>query len=209
MGKNSKGKKIYKDSELETLRNDEVLRLDGMINKIGKVMADNPTCLDSFKDSRLAICTDTSARIGRYDAMLLYNSSLTDDEIKDLKEPAYKKIYDFQSKLNEGHIRELLLVMNDLVFVETQTVASVRQWLACEHKEPVRVRKNYLLAFLMDSLAEKGFICRNWQKVAEEMKVFTNKKILTQKNLSKCLHNAVTKYGTNNIIYNTVKGLKR
>ena len=187
MAKNNKGKKIYKDSELETLRNDELLRFKRICNKIANSLADNPTCFDSFKDSRLAICADTSARIGRYDPMLLYKSTLTDDEIKELKEPDYIKTYDFQSKLNEGHIRELLPVMNNLIFVESQTVASVRQWLACEHKEPVKVKKNYLLSYFMYLLADKGLICGNWQKVAEEMRVFKNKEILTQKNLSKCL----------------------
>ena len=211
MAKNSKGKKIYNDNELETLRNDEFLRIKESCNKLDGVFDGNLSCLDRFINSRLAICVNASAKIGRYSPTVLYKSSLSDDEIKNLKEPDYIKLYDFNSKLNDGLIEELLPVMNKLVFVESQTVTSVCEWLACEHKEPVKVKKNYLLSYLMFLLADKGLICSNWQKVAEEMEVFVNKEILTQKNLSKCLSEARKKRGKiiNNEIFEAVEGLKR
>lgn len=211
MAKNSKGKKIYSDNELEHLRNDEFLRFKENCNKLAELDTRNLSCLDRFNNSRLAICVDAAAKIGRYSHTVLYESSLTDEEIRYLKEPDHIKIYDFKSKLNDGHIKELLPVMNKLIFVESQTVESVCEWLACEHKEPVRVKKNYLLSYLMYLLAERGLICGNWQKVAEEMRVFANNELLTKTNLSKCLSEARKRRGSiiNKEIFNAVEGLKR
>lgn len=101
------------------------------------------------------------------------------------QEPKPKK--DFQSTMTDYEIRQLLPLINKYVFVESQTTESVKEWLCCRNKEPLRVKKNGMIAYLLSILQQKGFICWNPQKVAADNKTFMsiNGKILNQKDLSK------------------------
>lgn len=159
---------------------------------------------------RLKRIADTSACSG-YSISALMRSNLTDDELETICAPEKVITYTFMSKLETQHIKALLPVVNDLVFAEPQTLESMAEWLECKHHKRVRVKKNYLLAYLMSLLANDGWICHNWQKVAEEMNVFESKKgtELKHSDLSKCLSKANQKYKTiNSDIYDVVKGLK-
>jgi hypothetical protein len=133
------------------------------------------------------------------------------------KEP--KPLQDFQSKLTDGQIRELLPLINKYVFVEKQTTNSVNEWLRCKNKEPLQVKSNGLLAFLLNVLQAYDFICRNCQKVAADNKTFVSMrgKVLNQKDLSKAQSKLAQKvgykkeerdiYAINSHIYNKVREL--
>lgn len=124
---------------------------------------------------------------------------------------------DFESKLTREQILQLLPVMNNYIFVEKQSVESVNMWLRCENEEPVKVKDNGLLAYLLHLLQKGNYICFDCQGIAEEGKVFVGLrgKILTKSNLSKSMTYLVHKMGypikgdnvLNEDVYNAVMGL--
>ena len=192
MGKYSKGTRYYDEelekkiaaAEEELLKNFEKLK-EEYLSAIERLESS-----EGFK--RMQLIANVSAATG-YDQRAL--ECLTNEELRRLLTPQEKVKYSFQSKLKKRQIEILLPVANEVVFSEQQTAESMLEWLACEHKEPIRVKKNYLAAYMMYLLAKDGWVCTNWQKVAEEMKVFGNKTTLTQKNISKCLTQATRRYG--------------
>jgi hypothetical protein len=127
---------------------------------------------------------------------------------------------DFQSTLTDGQITSLLPVMNEFVFVEAQSLESVKQWLRCEMGEPVPVTNNRYLALMLSVMSENGMICSNWAQVAGNRNVFcskatTNKtsKTLTASNLTTSLgrlrttdNERIIKRKT--IIENMIRGVK-
>lgn len=124
---------------------------------------------------------------------------------------------DFESILTREQIEELLPVMNNYIFVEKQSVESVNRWLKCENEEPVKVKNNGLLAYLLHLLQKENYICFDCQGVAEEGKVFIGLRggLLTKSNLSKSMTHLVHKLGypikgdnvLNKDIYDAIKGL--
>lgn len=104
---------------------------------------------------------------------------------------------DFKSSLTDDEIRALLPLVNKYIFVEKQSLASVKDWLCCRNKEPLQVKSNGMIAYLLNVLQHFDFICRNCQKVATENHTFqsTNGKILNQKDLSKALSVLAKKNG--------------
>lgn len=214
MGKYSKGTRYY-DEELEkkiAAAEEELLKDFEKLKEEYLSAIERLKCSGVF--NRMKLIADVSAGTG-YNQRAL--ECLTNDELRRLLTPQEKVKYSFRSKLGKREIEILLPVANEIVFSEQQTAESMLEWLACEHKEPIRVKKNYFVAYMMYLLAKDGWICTNWQKVAEEMKVFGNKTTLTQKNISKCLTEATRRYGghfvgdtiLNQGIYDAVKRLKR
>lgn len=124
---------------------------------------------------------------------------------------------DFGSSLNREQVATLMPVLNNKVFAEPLSVDDMLSLLECRHTHPVKIKNNGLLSYFFKLLWKEGWICQNWQMVAETKKVFIGSRgaILTQKSLG----NAPTKYcqargiETNSIldeaIYSAVKGLKR
>lgn len=104
---------------------------------------------------------------------------------------------DFKSSLTDDEIRALLPLVNKYVFDEKQTLESVKEWLRCRNKEPLRVQSNGMIAYLLNVLQHFDYISRNCQKVAAENHSFqsTNGKILNQKDLSKALSVLAKKNG--------------
>ena len=214
MGNYSKGTRYY-DEDLEkkiAAAEEELLKDIEKMNEECLSALEGWECSEEFK--RMQLISDVAAATGNNPWAL---ECLTNDELRRLMTPQEKVKYSFRSKLGKREIEILLPVANEVVFSEQQTAESMLEWLACEHKEPIRVKKNYLAAYMMYLLAKDGWICANWQKVAEEMKVFGNKTTLTQKNISKCLTEATRRYGghfvgdviLNEKIYDSVKRLKR
>ena len=121
--------------------------------------------------------------------------------------------YDFESKLIDAQIIELLPVANNKIFVEEQTVESIKLFLACKHNQPLMVKKNWAIAYFLHLLSYHGFICQNYQKVASEMKVFKSikGKTLVRQDFSKALatkrKNASAILDTD--IFNIITDLKR
>ena len=183
--------------------------------------------LDSTIRKRMRDISDIAAATGvSVDSVAQLVQYKTDDEL-DAAARESRTLYqdrvesmDFRSVLTDEQIKSLLPVMNDYVFVEAQTLDSVRLWLRCEVTEPVKVKNNGLLAFLMYLLSHDNYICSNWQKVAQERKVFVGSQggLLTQKGLSKAMSLMAKRknypmsynggYLLNNEIYNAVEGLK-
>ncbi len=136
----------------------------------------------------------------------------SDDELKNLVQEAsnvYQDVetgLDFRSSLTNEQIVSLLPVMNELIFVEIQSLESVKRWLCCTNTEPVQVRNNGLLGYLLRLLSYGDYICSNWQKVAEENKVFSGSQgnVITQKEFSKALSSMQKRIG-NTILNEEIK----
>lgn len=98
----------------------------------------------------------------------------------------------FGSKLSREQVGSLVHVLNEKCFFEQQSVDDVAALFLCEHKAPVKVKSNALVSYFFGELCRDGWICQNWQKVAEERKCFVGLRgnLLTRKTLS----NAPTKY---------------
>ncbi len=183
------------------------------IDKLGKVKFQSPF------DGRTKIIIDASARFG-YDIGALYHSGMTNEELESLCVPKKVITYTFESKLETHHLEALLPVVNDLVFVEPQTVDSLRDLFECKKKH-VRVKSNGILAYMMYLLSAYEWICQNWQMVAKSQETFASKKgvTLSHSNLSRSLHMMAKRMNypadkqgirqLNTELYETVKGLKR
>lgn len=153
------------------------------------------------------------------DMSMKYGLSPYDDAIR-LSAPRHiivKTKKDFESKLTREQIEELLPVMNNYIFVEKQSVESVNRWLKCENEEPIKVKNNGLLAYLLYLLQKENYICFDCQGVAEKGKVFIGLRgrLLTKSNLSKSMTHLVHKMGypikgdniLNKDIFDAIKGL--
>lgn len=121
--------------------------------------------------------------------------SLSDEELEQAARDA-NNIYqekeidlNFDSKLQREQVGELLPELNELVFAEVQSVDDVMRLMECRLGEPVKVRSNAIAAYMMYLFSVGGWICQNWQLVADEKEIFASSKgkILRQKDFSKAM----------------------
>ncbi len=164
-------------------------KLDKRERKVKSLLKDSIKTLDiltlSDEFKRLMSAADISAKSGYSMTSIC---SLEDGELQELAEA--KSHTTFECKFKDEDIRKLLPVVNEKIFAEPQTVKSVKQWMACEQQFPVRVANGKKLAYLMRLLCAGKYICSNWQKVADDNKVFVfakSGKIISAKYLSKTL----------------------
>ena len=180
------------DQEIQSISESQTLLLEQM-NELKRVVAtiakSGDYSLDDVTKMWLRLAKDLK-RQGEKIKVLARNVK---QEIKQKPKPKQ----DFKSSLNDDEIRELLPLVNKYVFVEKQTLESVKEWLGCRNKEPLQVKSNGMIAYLLNVLQHFDFICRNCQKVATENHTFqsTNGKILNQKDLSKALSVLAKKNG--------------
>jgi predicted Zn-ribbon and HTH transcriptional regulator len=66
------------------------------------------------------------------------------------------------------------------------TAEEITRLLLCEHKEPLQITHNKIIALILENLSIEGLITPKWQMVAGDKKCFTSKmgKLLTAKDLS-------------------------
>jgi hypothetical protein len=94
---------------------------------------------------------------------------------------------DFSPKLSDRQISVLTERMNDIgVFKRDVTAEEITRLLLCEHKEPLQITHNKIIALILENLSIEGLITPKWQMVAGDKKCFTSKmgKLLTAKDLS-------------------------
>jgi hypothetical protein len=128
----------------------------------------------------------------------------------------------FDSTLCKEHIDLLLPLVNKYVYAKTLSSEDMLEWLMCQNEEPIKVAHNGLLAYMMHLLSMDGWICQNWQKVADERKTFVSKNGIPIKksNMSRSLAVINNRLLWSNDkekgawvhskeLYNAVKGLKR
>ena len=179
---------------------------------------------DGFRvENRTSTMAQISALTGAdLDDVLIVCQGIPDDELKAVSNGfREEESITFNSQLSDIQIMRLLPVFNALVSLKTQSLTCIKEMLECRNTEPVKVKSNALLAYMMYMLSSEDYICQNWQHVATIQNVFCSKngKILNQKDFSKALSvwakrfsypvDDVGIYKLNTDIYNIVVGLKR
>lgn len=170
------------DQEIQSISESQTL-LSEQMNELKRVVATNAKNGDYSLDDVTKMWLRLAKDLKRQGEKIKVLARNVKQEIKQKPKPKQ----DFKSSLSDDEIRELLPLVNKYVFVEKQTLESVKEWLGCRNKEPLQVKSNGMIAYLLNVLQHFDFICRNCQKVATENHTFqsTNGKILNQKDLSK------------------------
>jgi len=178
--------------EIQSINESQAL-LSEQMNELRRVVATIAKCGDYSLDDVTKMWLRLAKDLKRQGEKIKVLAENVKQEIEQNPKPKQ----DFKSSLTDDEIRELLPIINKYVFVEKQTLASVKEWLYCRNKEPLRVQSNGMIAYLLNVLQHFAFICRNCQKIATENHTFQsiNGKILNQKDLSKALSVLAKKNG--------------
>ena len=151
-----------------------------------------------YKNMRLI--ADASAATG-ISIETLARQSLSTEQLEELARPQVVEVPRcFEDTMSDADIEKLLSVMNKYIFVDEQTVESVRIWLRCEQPQPVVAKNVRYLAYMLKELSEADMICNNCMQVAGERKVFASKetknkpsKVITASNLTSSLNRLINR----------------